>query len=53
MDVLAKQNITTPTSIQNQAIPIMLEGGDIIGQAHTGSGPLTGVPSAPPRCHVS
>ena len=38
MDVLAKQNITTPTSIQSQAIPIMLEGGDIIGQAHTGSG---------------
>ena len=38
MDVLAKQDITVPTSIQVQAIPIMLEGRDIIGQAHTGSG---------------
>ncbi|HEU0073181.1 MAG TPA: DEAD/DEAH box helicase [Dehalococcoidia bacterium] len=38
MDVLAKQNITEPTPIQVQAIPIMLEGHDIIGQAYTGSG---------------
>ena len=38
MDVLAKQDITVPTAIQVQAIPIMLEGRDIIGQAHTGSG---------------
>jgi ATP-dependent RNA helicase DeaD len=38
MDVLAKQNITEPTPIQVQAIPIMLKGHDIIGQAYTGSG---------------
>ena len=35
---LASQNITDPTPIQEQAIPVMLEGRDIIGQAKTGSG---------------
>jgi len=35
---LAKQNITEPTDIQAQVIPHMLEGRDVIGQAHTGSG---------------
>ncbi|MBI2871891.1 MAG: DEAD/DEAH box helicase [Chloroflexi bacterium] len=30
--------ITTPTPIQTQAIPILLEGRDVIGQARTGSG---------------
>jgi ATP-dependent RNA helicase DeaD len=30
--------ITTPTPIQAQAIPILLEGRDVIGQARTGSG---------------
>jgi ATP-dependent RNA helicase DeaD len=38
LKVLANQNITDPTPIQAQAIPVMLEGRDIIGQAHTGSG---------------
>ena len=38
LKALAKQDITDPTPIQSQAIPIMLEGHDIIGQAHTGSG---------------
>lgn len=35
---LAKQGITEPTEIQAQVIPHMLEGRDVIGQAHTGSG---------------
>ena len=35
---LAKMNITEPTDIQVQVIPHMLEGRDVIGQAHTGSG---------------
>ena len=35
---LAKQNIIEPTDIQTQVIPHMLEGRDVIGQAHTGSG---------------
>ncbi|MBQ2836725.1 MAG: DEAD/DEAH box helicase [Peptococcaceae bacterium] len=35
---LAKMNITEPTDIQAQVIPHMLEGRDVIGQAHTGSG---------------
>jgi len=30
--------ITDPTPIQDEAIPVMLAGRDIIGQAHTGSG---------------
>ena len=35
---LAKMNIIEPTDIQAQVIPHMLEGRDVIGQAHTGSG---------------
>jgi ATP-dependent RNA helicase DeaD len=38
LKTLASQDITEPTPIQEQAIPIMLEGRDIIGQAYTGSG---------------
>jgi ATP-dependent RNA helicase DeaD len=38
LEMLAFQNIVTPTPIQAQAIPIMLAGKDVIGQAHTGSG---------------
>jgi ATP-dependent RNA helicase DeaD len=38
LEVLADQDITEPTPIQAKAIPIMLEGRDIIGQAYTGSG---------------
>src|SRR6185295_17068922 len=30
--------ITTPTPIQAQAIPILMQGRDLIGQARTGSG---------------
>lgn len=35
---LEKQHIVEPTPIQSQAIPLLLDGHDIIGQAHTGSG---------------
>jgi ATP-dependent RNA helicase DeaD len=38
MAVLDSQSITDPTPIQSQAIPVMLHGRDVIGQAHTGSG---------------
>ena len=35
---LDKQNIVEPTPIQAQAIPLLLDGHDLIGQAQTGSG---------------
>ena len=35
---LAKQNITTPTTIQAEAIPVNLSRQDVIAQSHTGSG---------------
>ncbi len=35
---LAKQQITTPTPIQEQAIPLILNHQDLIAQSHTGSG---------------
>lgn len=35
---LELQHITEPTAIQEQVIPLMLEGRDVIGQSHTGSG---------------
>ncbi len=38
LEVLRSINITEPTQIQTESIPIMLAGHDIIGQAHTGSG---------------
>ena len=37
-NTLAKMNFTTPTPIQSQAIPIALEGSDILGSAQTGTG---------------
>ncbi len=36
--VLERNGITVPTPIQEQAIPQLLNGKDIIGQAHTGTG---------------
>ncbi len=36
--VLANMSITEPTPIQSQAIPALLEGRDVVGQAPTGSG---------------
>jgi ATP-dependent RNA helicase DeaD len=38
LEALRKLDIVEPTPIQAQAIPIMLEGADLIAQAHTGSG---------------
>lgn len=38
VNVLQQQAITEPTEIQEKVIPLMLEGKDVIGQAHTGSG---------------
>lgn len=35
---LKKQNITTPTQIQQDAIPVLLNKQDVIAQSHTGSG---------------
>lgn len=35
---LRKQNITTPTTIQAEAIPVILSRQDVIAQSHTGSG---------------
>lgn len=35
---LAKKNFVAPSPIQDQAIPVALEGGDIIGIASTGTG---------------
>ncbi|WHH61272.1 DEAD/DEAH box helicase [Petroclostridium sp. X23] len=36
--ILSQNGITEPTPIQVQAIPVLLEGKDIIGQAQTGTG---------------
>jgi ATP-dependent RNA helicase DeaD len=38
MDSIAKINFKTPTPIQAQAIPVALEGKDILGTAQTGTG---------------
>ena len=38
MEMLAKLNFNNPTLIQRQAIPIALEGKDLVGVAQTGTG---------------
>jgi len=38
MSSIEKANFKEPSPIQEQAIPILLEGRDLIGQAHTGTG---------------
>ena len=38
VNALLKLDITTPTPIQEQSIPLLLEGKDVIGQAQTGTG---------------
>jgi ATP-dependent RNA helicase DeaD len=38
LDALSGMGFTHPTEIQDQAIPPLLEGGDLIGQARTGTG---------------
>ena len=36
--VLADMDISVPTPIQAEVLPLLLEGRDVIGQARTGSG---------------
>jgi len=38
LQALSKEKYTTPTPIQSQSIPILLEGNDLIGIAQTGTG---------------
>jgi ATP-dependent RNA helicase DeaD len=38
LDVLRDAGFTKPFPIQERAIPVLLEGNDVIGQAHTGTG---------------
>lgn len=38
IEMLKEQGISSPTPIQEQAIPALLEGKDVIGRAETGSG---------------
>lgn len=38
VQALAQQDITEPTEIQQQVIPLLLAGRDVIGQSYTGSG---------------
>ena len=38
LDILEKQGFKTPTPIQRQAIPIALQGKDVVGIAQTGTG---------------
>ena len=43
MDSIAKINFKTPTPIQAEAIPVALEGKDILGTAQTGTGKTAGI----------
>ncbi len=38
IEQLKEQGVTNPTEIQEQAIPVLLQGRDVIGRAETGSG---------------
>lgn len=38
LETIQKEGYTTPTPIQQQVIPLLLDGKDVIGQAHTGTG---------------
>ena len=38
LDILARLRLTIPTPIQNQAIPIAIQGKDVVGIAQTGTG---------------
>ena len=37
-DILRQMGITKPTEIQNEAIPVILSGKDVVGQSQTGTG---------------
>src|SRR5687767_10069688 len=38
LEILSKNKFVTPTPIQQQAIPVAIEGNDVIGIAQTGTG---------------
>ncbi len=38
VEIISKEGFVDPTPIQQQVIPLLLEGKDVIGQAHTGTG---------------
>ncbi|MGM1021176.1 MAG: DEAD/DEAH box helicase [Bacillota bacterium] len=38
VDALKEQGITTPTPVQQESIPMLMEGQDVIAEAHTGTG---------------
>ena len=38
LEILEKNNFVTPTPIQHQAIPVLLDGKDLVGIAQTGTG---------------
>lgn len=38
LDALTDENFHTPTTIQTEAIPVIMEGGDVLGSAPTGTG---------------
>jgi superfamily II DNA/RNA helicase len=37
-EALSRMNISTPTRIQAETLPVLLDGRDVIGQSRTGSG---------------
>ena len=45
---LVELNFTTPTPIQAAAIPLLLDGRDLVGQARTGSGKTIAFSASPP-----
>ncbi|MGG1654244.1 DEAD/DEAH box helicase [Paenibacillus sp. NRS-1780] len=38
VDALKEQGITVPTPVQQESIPLLMEGQDVIAEAHTGTG---------------
>ena len=52
MNALQQMNFSTPTPIQAQAIPLALEGKDVLGSAQTGTG-KTGAFGIPARCEIT
>ena len=38
LKALEEKNYTTPTSIQQKAIPVAIQGQDVVGLAQTGTG---------------
>ena len=42
LKAIAEEGYTTPTPIQEQAIPIVVQGGDVMGAAQTGTGKTAG-----------